>query len=198
MSNVLNFKNWVRVYEQTATPGGSTVKLLGDTGIKVVTFSKDTSFQAPDNKPYILLLTDDVSFQGAANVDITLRNNAMERQGAYKRPYGSEGEGSIIVTTNSPDLDKAVRLLHEIVTALYGGVTKDGVMKTVKAMKLIKDNYPTEIANNSLFTNLRKKTAEINNTGSVQSLYAKMGGKNLNNMNLQAILDGTKAAIASF
>jgi hypothetical protein len=196
MSNVLNFKNWVRVYEQTTAPGGATVKLLGETGIKVVTYAKDTSFQPPDNKPYILLLTGDVSFEGAGNVDITLRSNGDD-PGAYKKPYGAEGEGQPLVTSITPSFYESTVILSEIVKALYGGVTADGVYKTVTAMKLIKSDYPTEIANNSLFTNFRKHVVGIYNSGTVQKFYANLQNKNASNtLNLQALFDGVRKAYA--
>jgi hypothetical protein len=200
MSHVLNFRNWQRVYEQKTSEGGAIVNPLGTTGISAVTFPKDgISFSAPDSKPYILLINDEVEFQGYVNnqtISVTLEPNNFQGVGAYKKVTSATSdptaERQILVSGVNPSLYDAVNLMSQIVTALYGGVTADRVMQTVKAMKAIKNDFPTEIANNSLFANLRKKMAEVYNSFSVQKLYANMGNKKVENM--QAIFDGVTKA----
>jgi hypothetical protein len=207
MSHILDFKNWRRVYE---AEGGDTATItpLGDTGISVVTFGENQGFMAPDSKPYILLLAGSVQFQGfvekpsAKTVTVTLESNDMDKKGAFKSISTASGDPvrSMVLPGVSPTLPQAMSLMSEIVKALYVynesvGVSKERVMQTIKAMKIIKNDYATEVANNSLFSNLYKQMFAVNNTRNIATLAKSLDGQRPGNE--QNILDGAIAAITS-
>jgi hypothetical protein len=207
MEYILDFNKWTRLYENTSE-GGSTITPLGDTGISVVTFGEATSFMAPDTKPYILLLADSVQFQGfaekpsAKTVSVTLEPNDMDKKGAFKSVTTSSGEPTRtqILYGVSPTLPQAMSLMAEIVKALYiynesVGVSKERVMQTIKAMKIIKNDYATEVANNSLFSNLYKQMIAVSNARSLTTLSKLLDGQRPGNE--QNILDGAVAAVTS-
>jgi hypothetical protein len=190
------------IYEDTAK-GGATVTKLGDTGISAVTFPKEgISFGGDeDTNPYILLLSDDVEFQSYSKtakqtVTVELTSNDFEKPGVYRRISKADAETkeSFISPNLSLDMDAAIRVIAEAVNALYGsaGVTADRVKQMVKAMKIIKTDFPTEIAKNKLFTNLYAKIVEINSKKSVQELVPLLGGKRPGNET--TVFDGVKAA----
>ena len=190
------------IYEDTST-GGATVTKLGDTGISAVTFPKEgASFGGDeDTNPYILLLADDVQFQSYSKtskqtVTVELTSNDFEKPGVYKRISKSDTDPkeSFISPNLSLDMDAAIRVIAEAVNALYGsaGVTADRVKQMVKAMKIIKNDFPTEIAKNKLFTNLYAKVVEINSKKNVQELVPLLGGKRPGNET--NVFDGVRAA----
>lgn len=209
MSYILNFKNWTRIYEDTSE-GGSTVTPLGDTGISVVTFGENTSFSSPDTKPYILLLAGSVHFQGfaekpsAKTSTVILERNDIDKKGAFKSVSTTNTTTDVprtqILYGVSPTLPQAMSLMAEIVKSLYVynesvGVSKERVMQTIKAMKMIKNDYATEIANNSLFTNLYKQMIAVSNARNLTTLAKLLDGQRPGNE--QNILDGAVAAVTA-
>jgi hypothetical protein len=210
MSHILDFKNWRRVYEAEGD-GTSTITPLGDTGISVVTFGENTSFMAPDTKPYILLLAGSVKFQGfaekpsAKEVAVSLETDEMDKKGAFKSVTTTAGTSvhtpTQIFSGVSPTIPQATALMSEIVKALYVynesvGVSKERVMQTIKAMKIIKNDYAAEVANNSLFNNLYKQMIAVSNAGNLTTLAKSFAGQRPGG-NEQNILDGAIAAMAS-
>jgi hypothetical protein len=193
---------------EDTSEGGSTITPLGDTGISVVTFGENTSFSAPDSKPYILLLAGSVQFQGfvekpsAKTVSVSLEHNDMDKKGAFKSISTVSGDvtRTQLVYGVSPTLPQAMSLMSEIVKALYlynesVGVSKERVMQTIKAMKIIKNDYATEVANNSLFSNLYKQMIAVSNARTLTALTPLLKGERPGNE--KNILDGAVAAITA-
>jgi hypothetical protein len=168
----------------------ATVTPIGDTGISLVTFPENTSFSAPDNKPYILLLSDNVEFQANLNnktVTVELTSDDMEPSslGAWRREVDPKKEdldpkGNRIAASRTPDMKTCINVLEQATAALYGEfqVKKENVGKLVKAMRILDKDQKVYLAKNSIFNTIYKNIKVINgNYKTPQDLATAMKGK---------------------
>lgn len=206
MSYILNYPNWKKLFEADETNSAKpTISPLGDTGINVVIVPKDSAFAAPDNKPYILLIKEDVHFLAAPdNIETQIiLDQANEKQpGVYKSTWDSEKMVSPVKAMISPGTDvtltRALELIPQIVTTLYGGsatVSEDRVATVIKAIRLINANYMTAVSSNPIFLNIVARLEELKKVKDVNALLARVGNKPTPNMN--EVFNGAKKALGS-
>jgi hypothetical protein len=184
-------ESYMMTNESSTSEGGAKISPIGDTGISLVTFPKDTSFSTPDNKPYILILSDSVEFQSfmdnkTVTVELTPDDMELKSLGVWKREHSSKEKsdlnanptGKMIGKGKTPDIKSSVEILEAAVGALYGtyGVKKENISKLVKAMRIMIKEYELLLSKNSIFTNLFKNIVKINNMKSAQDLVTSMGG----------------------
>lgn len=174
MPHILDFRNWNMLYESGAQAKPNIVPVT-QTGVNLVIFSAPgQGWQAPNEKPYILLGNGDLEFTGAASEGktISLRYRASNdaKQGATRSMTGTgeDGDSEMILQTNSPNLVEGTNILYQTAEALYGigNVDVNAVKNTLATLFYIKTKYPIAIESAPLAKSVMSIAAVIFNLGS--------------------------------